>query len=340
MGLLAYVIYKEKKYLVEEGKLSLSSEGVKYISEIIGIRKLKNLTHLDLSQNQITKTEGLDSLTNLRILDLTMNRITKIEGLENLKYLEYLYLWNNRITTIEGLDTLNFLQYLNLGMNFIKEIRGLENLEFLKTLVLVNNSIKITQIFLLGESAQSVIGFYKDQIEEGERRDYNFTLRLEYAEREKFPNLIEFTEIIEGFQKLVKILTGDLFEKDTSPVLIKSIKPGSFILMCVISGLIGALTTKIVEKSIKYINTLYKNYKDKRNRLEAREMLDNQGIKSSTFGKHCYNNHLEIEEILEDPNIIPKKIIKTMLKDDPDFDKKLEVLKILKETANWNLEIE
>ena len=70
---------------------------IKSISEIIGLKYLKNLKKIDLSNNQIENIQELVNLGNLSHLILTNNKICELENLEfikklpNLKYLDLRY---------------------------------------------------------------------------------------------------------------------------------------------------------------------------------------------------------------------------------------------------------
>ena len=73
---------------------------IKSISEIVGLKYLKYLKKIDLSNNQIEIFKELVNLENLTHLILTNNKISELENLENIKKLpnlEYLDLRNNDI---------------------------------------------------------------------------------------------------------------------------------------------------------------------------------------------------------------------------------------------------
>jgi len=70
------------------------------ISEILGLKYLKNLKKIDLSNNQIENIQELVSLGNLSHLILINNKICELENLEYIKKLpnlKYLDLRNNKI---------------------------------------------------------------------------------------------------------------------------------------------------------------------------------------------------------------------------------------------------
>ncbi len=99
------------------------------------------VTHLDLSHNQITNVSPLSALTNLKILDLWDNRITDIAVLQELTNLQSLVLFSNQITDITPLRALINLQSLELSSNQITDVTALNALTNLHTLDLRANQI-------------------------------------------------------------------------------------------------------------------------------------------------------------------------------------------------------
>lgn len=112
------------------------------ISEIKGLKDLKNLEFLNLSENKITQFEELENLTNLVRLNLDSNRIIEINGLNNLLKLKKLSFNNNQITEITGLEELIQLKNLEINFNQINEIKVLNKLNQLNKLDLIGNQIK------------------------------------------------------------------------------------------------------------------------------------------------------------------------------------------------------
>ena len=102
-------------------KLSQSLEKVTLqnlnITDMSRIGELKDLTYLNMTNNQISKIEGLDNKSSLYSLNLTSNRIEKIEGLDNLTNLVNLSLTNNRIKDITPISKVSTLKYLDLKQN-------------------------------------------------------------------------------------------------------------------------------------------------------------------------------------------------------------------------------
>ncbi|NVM38057.1 MAG: leucine-rich repeat domain-containing protein [Candidatus Lokiarchaeota archaeon] len=83
---------------------------IKSISEIVGLKYLKYLKKIDLSNNQIENIKELVNLEKLTHLILTNNKISEIENLEYIKKLqnlEYLDLRNNEIVKKIHLNEFN-----------------------------------------------------------------------------------------------------------------------------------------------------------------------------------------------------------------------------------------
>lgn len=73
------------------------------ISDIAGIKQLRQLTYLDLSYNEIEEISGLEELTNLQVLSLSFNKIKKINGNNLSNQLFALDLRDNDLEDVAGL---------------------------------------------------------------------------------------------------------------------------------------------------------------------------------------------------------------------------------------------
>ncbi len=136
-----FVTFRDKKYNVKKGTLSLKNKGINSITEIKGLENFPAMKILDLSKNNISEISGLDHMENIFNLDLSNNKISEIKGLDNLRNLRFLRLSNNLIQEIKGLDSLKSLLTLYLNGNQIEEIKGLDNLRNLNALYLAGNNI-------------------------------------------------------------------------------------------------------------------------------------------------------------------------------------------------------
>jgi Leucine-rich repeat (LRR) protein len=140
---------KQEKIELFGKRFPTSSEAIvitgKKIQNIPDLSAFKNLKRLDLSRNEITKTEGLESLNQLEELNLDNNRISKLENLSGLSNLKSLSLSSNQITKIENLNNLKNLESLQLSSNQIEKIDGLLTLEGLRYLYLINNKINLIE---------------------------------------------------------------------------------------------------------------------------------------------------------------------------------------------------
>ncbi|KAI6659950.1 Protein phosphatase 1 regulatory subunit 42 [Oopsacas minuta] len=95
---------------------------------------LRRVTHLFLSEHNLSNLVGIEVCTRLSVLYLYDNSIREIHNLEFAHGLTHLYLQNNFISKLEGLLSLNNLTKLYLGGNLITVLEGMENLKCLKEL--------------------------------------------------------------------------------------------------------------------------------------------------------------------------------------------------------------
>ena len=113
------------------------------LSNLNGINLFTNITHLDLSNNQITSLKNY-FYNNIRIkyLDLSCNKIINLDGIEDLENLIDLNISHNKISSLETFSRFinkNSLQKLNLKGNLIYELKQFDYLvgfNNLKTLIL------------------------------------------------------------------------------------------------------------------------------------------------------------------------------------------------------------
>ena len=135
--------------LVMEG--GISSNTKKWtISNFSVLSNLTQLTHLDLSYNQITDLSPLAQIGSLVSIDLSRNHITDLSliplvGLSNLRQLS---LSSNQIADLSHLVGLKSLEQLDLYGNQISDPSPLSGLYNLKQLVLSGNQITNLQSLL------------------------------------------------------------------------------------------------------------------------------------------------------------------------------------------------
>jgi len=106
------------------------------------LKGLTQLTHLDLSWNQIEELSGLEGLTQLTELYLRNNQIKELSPLKDLTQLTHLNLSNNKIKELSALKDLMQLTDLDLNCNQISDLLPLISLRKLEHLNIKNNPIK------------------------------------------------------------------------------------------------------------------------------------------------------------------------------------------------------
>ena len=207
---LDYVIFNNRRYYLEKGKLDLNLKEISEIKQIANINNLSYLNELNLQHNKLTilnsfgdhpylkilqlnnnnieKIENLEGLENLEELNLSNNKISEINGLEKLVSLRMLDLYDNKITEIKGLDKLVNLEQLILSKNKIEEIKGLDKLRNLKILILAVNKItKMIGLEKLNNLKELHLGV--NNIEEIKGLDKSFDLEILDLRRNKIKEI-------------------------------------------------------------------------------------------------------------------------------------------------------
>lgn len=111
------------------------------IKDLTGLQYFKNLTELELDQNQIEDIQPLAALTKLTVLNLAQNKISDITPLAQMKNLKDLQLNDNQIKDITPLQNLTELTDLSLARNGVTDITPLAGLTKLTKLDLSSNKI-------------------------------------------------------------------------------------------------------------------------------------------------------------------------------------------------------
>ena len=109
---------------------------------------LGHVTHLNLSNNELTNVNYIWSFTDLLELYLHKNKLNDIEGIASLINLKVLHLYYNELTDIHPLKRLIRLEDLRIGSNKLMNISILNEMSCLKILYLPDNNL--TDITVLG----------------------------------------------------------------------------------------------------------------------------------------------------------------------------------------------
>lgn len=120
------------------------------MEEIIDIKDLVNLEHLDASYNHITSvSETVGCCTNLNMLNLSYNYIEQLpNSIGNISQLQTLHLEMNELTEVSAVEKdknkyiMSFV-FINVGLHFIdKQIpKSIGKLSLLEELNLCNNKL-------------------------------------------------------------------------------------------------------------------------------------------------------------------------------------------------------
>jgi len=160
---------KSAKYSVNRNQqingININKLSLKKIPEVIS--EMKSLTHLVLSNCDITNIKSITNLSNIIHLNLSSNKISDISLLDYLKKVKYLNLRNNQIKKIDSLKFLAKLQYLDLKNNEISKTLALADLKRLNHIDLGSNYIvDIQSIFHLFIKDQTFINIDSNPLSE------------------------------------------------------------------------------------------------------------------------------------------------------------------------------
>lgn len=125
----------------QEQVIALNLQNCKQ-TDLVWLKKLKNLTRLNLSLNQINNLAALKDLEQLTQLNLQKNAISDLGPLKGLSNLTQLNLQDNQIDELKPLKELQALSVLNLQANQVSALKGLAGLTELTALNLSSNLIK------------------------------------------------------------------------------------------------------------------------------------------------------------------------------------------------------
>jgi Leucine-rich repeat (LRR) protein len=95
------------------------------LTDLSGVRELKNLEMLVITHHAIESVEEISGLTNLKSLFLFNNLISSLKGIENLHQLEMLYVNSNELRSIKEIEQLTNLKELYVSDNRLTSLEGL-----------------------------------------------------------------------------------------------------------------------------------------------------------------------------------------------------------------------
>lgn len=102
------------------------------IKSLKGIGKLKNLTELDVSFNNLKSLSGVEKLYNLTIIQAYNNKIRDITALQNLTKLQHIIIDGNKITNLKSIEKLTNLVSIHAQINKIKKLPDMNKYPELK----------------------------------------------------------------------------------------------------------------------------------------------------------------------------------------------------------------
>lgn len=114
---------KEGDFSGEEQYLLIDDIG---LTDLIGIERFTNLTHLEFSNNLITDLTPIKDL-NLKLLNCSNNKLKDLKGIENITSLKDIDCQHNYLTNLDELENLTKLNTLRCQNNNIVSLKGIEN---------------------------------------------------------------------------------------------------------------------------------------------------------------------------------------------------------------------
>jgi internalin A len=100
-----------------------------------------DLTHLELSYNELSDVSSLSGLTGLMGLDLNSNKLSDLGALSELTGLTDLNLYSNKLSDVAALSGLTWLIRLDLSFNQVSDVAALSGLTGLMRLDLSSNQV-------------------------------------------------------------------------------------------------------------------------------------------------------------------------------------------------------
>jgi len=140
---VAYTTEQDIYQLNAEGKIPKLLLRNNDIIDLDAIKKLNNLTYLDVSDNHITGFLSLAGFDKLVYLDASSNGIHSMDSMPLIKNLKTLNLSDNSISDFNGIEKMQQLEELNIALNPGRiELKPVVKLKNLKILDISGNEIK------------------------------------------------------------------------------------------------------------------------------------------------------------------------------------------------------
>ncbi|MGH1437753.1 MAG: leucine-rich repeat domain-containing protein [Lewinella sp.] len=96
------------------------------LTNLSGLKGLKNLELLFVTHHEITSLEEISALTQLKQLVVYNNKIESLSGVEKMLNLEKLFVHKNQISSLEKIAFLSHLQEISCFKNPLKSLQGLD----------------------------------------------------------------------------------------------------------------------------------------------------------------------------------------------------------------------
>ena len=113
-------------YSIDSTALDLSNRKLTD-AQIANLKHMKNLTSLNISDNNITDLSCLKGLNNLEYIFFNNNSVSDISFMSNMKHLKKISAENNKVRDISVLDGMTELEEVFFGNNYVVDISPLSS---------------------------------------------------------------------------------------------------------------------------------------------------------------------------------------------------------------------
>ncbi|KAJ2492900.1 hypothetical protein IWW37_001072 [Coemansia sp. RSA 2050] len=124
-------------------KLDLSSNSISSSEGLDGLRQLKSLVHVNLSNNALEDMDFVEGMRSVNVLNVSNNQIKRIsKHVSKCEELKAIIIGHNKVKAIEHIDKLDKLNTLVVSHNQIDAVPGMPKLRELTKISAAHNRIK------------------------------------------------------------------------------------------------------------------------------------------------------------------------------------------------------
>lgn len=147
-----------------------------HISDITTLKRLTNITTLNLSNNDISSVTPLLEMTKLEILYVNNNSIIKFPDVRVFPKMKHLFLSNNRISDVTFLQHSRKIQTIDLHSNKVSDLTSIQSLILRRgisdskwengTISISNNPLVVPPYEIVAQGTKSVLTYFSQLVAE------------------------------------------------------------------------------------------------------------------------------------------------------------------------------